>query len=172
MGDVQGQEGRSLRSPEVLTPSQKLREAEEDEAAAAAVEDTPHHTSWGGRGRRGATGPSQLYPADSLPAKRKRAQVCLRSRPCPSHRSWVLQHLESTSRAFDLHDEAMPQTTSCRNASCPSCTIAAGLSPHGTLRGRAAKGDYAKAETSVHSDSTQPNGMHARYAYAASLNVV
>ncbi|CAL5228881.1 g12095 [Coccomyxa viridis] len=72
-----GQEGRSLRSPEVLTPSQKLREAEEDEAAAAAVEDTPHHTSWGGRGRRGATGPSQLYPADSLPAKRKRAQARL-----------------------------------------------------------------------------------------------
>ena len=59
----------------MLTPSQKLREAEEDEAAAAAVEDTPHHTSWGGRGRRGATGPSPLYPADSIPPKRKRAQV-------------------------------------------------------------------------------------------------
>ena len=39
----------------MLTPSQKLREAEEDEVAA---EDTPHHASWGGRGRRGASGPS------------------------------------------------------------------------------------------------------------------
>lgn len=67
----------------MLTPSQKLREAEEDEAAAAAVEDTPHHTSWGGRGRRGATGPSPLFTADSIPPKRKRAQVCLRGQPCP-----------------------------------------------------------------------------------------
>ena len=54
----------------MLTPSQKLREAEEDEAA---VEDTPHHTSWGGRGRRGATGP--LYGPDSTQPKRKRAQA-------------------------------------------------------------------------------------------------
>ena len=74
---LQGQEGRSLRSPEVLTPSQKLREAEEDEAAA---EDTPHHTSWGGRGRRGASGPSGLYSPD-MSSKRKRAQVQ------PSHHS-------------------------------------------------------------------------------------
>ena len=66
----------------MLTPSQKLREAEEDEAAAAAVEDTPHHTSWGGRGRRGATGPSPLFPADSIPPKRKRAQVRQCSRCC------------------------------------------------------------------------------------------
>ncbi len=56
----------------MLTPSQKLREAEEDEAP---VEDTPHHTSWGGRGRRGATGP--LYGPDSTQPKRKRAQVSL-----------------------------------------------------------------------------------------------
>ena len=55
----------------MLTPSQKLREAEEDEVAA---EDTPHHTSWGGRGRRGASGPSGLYSPD-MSSKRKRAQV-------------------------------------------------------------------------------------------------
>lgn len=71
--NMQGAERRLLRSPEVLTPSQKLRDAEEDEAAA---EETPlHHTSWGGRGRRGASGPSTLYAPDAAQPKRKRAQV-------------------------------------------------------------------------------------------------
>ena len=84
---MQGVEGRSLRSPEVLTPSQKLRDVEADEGAAA--EDTPHHTSWGGRGRRGATGP---YTApDSAGPKRKRAQVLHLSSPLLSLHFMSLQ---------------------------------------------------------------------------------
>ena len=80
----------------MLTPSQKLREAEEDEVAA---EDTPHHTSWGGRGRRGASGPSGLYSPD-MSSKRKRAQVHpAHHSPCrPSSSPSPLMRLTSSAR--------------------------------------------------------------------------
>ena len=59
-------QGSTLRSPEVLTPSFKKRDAEEEDHEVST------HTSWGGRGKRGVA-PSAL--AESVPSKRKRVQV-------------------------------------------------------------------------------------------------
>ena len=59
----------SLRSPDVLTPSQKKRDAEEEDV------DVSTHTSWGGRGKRGAV-PAVALEAPS--SKRRRVQVLLR----------------------------------------------------------------------------------------------
>lgn len=69
--------GASLRSPEVLTPSQKRRDAEEEDADLGA------HTSWGGRGKRGGVAPPPIIEAPPpSTGKRKRAQV-----PAPPRRS-------------------------------------------------------------------------------------
>lgn len=56
-----------LRSPDVLTPSQKLREAEEEDV------DVSTHTSWGGRGKRGAVPATTVVEPQST--KRRRVQV-------------------------------------------------------------------------------------------------
>ncbi|EIE20316.1 hypothetical protein COCSUDRAFT_67577 [Coccomyxa subellipsoidea C-169] len=61
-------QGVSLRSPDVLTPSQKKRDAEEEDV------DVSTHTSWGGRGKRGAV-PAIALEAPS--AKRRRVQARL-----------------------------------------------------------------------------------------------
>jgi hypothetical protein len=62
-------QGVSLRSPDVLTPSQKKRDAEEEDV------DVSTHTSWGGRGKRGAVPAVAL---EAPPGKRRRVQVLLR----------------------------------------------------------------------------------------------
>jgi hypothetical protein len=61
-------QGSSLRSPEVLTPSLKRRDAEEEDHEVST------HTSWGGRGKRGVP---PAAAAESVPNKRKRVQVSL-----------------------------------------------------------------------------------------------
>lgn len=58
-------QGVSLRSPDVLTPSQKKRDAEEEDIEVST------HTSWGGRGKRGAVPAT----AAETPNKRRRVQV-------------------------------------------------------------------------------------------------
>lgn len=58
-------QGLSLRSPDVLTPSQKKRDAEEEDIEVST------HTSWGGRGKRGAVPAT----AAETPNKRRRVQV-------------------------------------------------------------------------------------------------
>ncbi|KAK9904239.1 hypothetical protein WJX75_007439 [Coccomyxa subellipsoidea] len=61
-------QGVSLRSPDVLTPSQKKRDAEEEDV------DVSTHTSWGGRGKRGAVPAVAL---EAPPGKRRRVQARL-----------------------------------------------------------------------------------------------
>ncbi|BDA45560.1 probable protein lin-9 homolog at C-terminar half [Coccomyxa sp. Obi] len=60
-------QGVSLRSTDVLTPSQKKRDAEEEDVEVST------HTSWGGRGKRGAVPAT----ATETPSKRRRVQARL-----------------------------------------------------------------------------------------------